>query len=188
MIQEDELRDSTFLALDMLRSLSPAVLASVAEPLMRGLTKVFVENAGRIHSRTEWNLIFALLSATIQQEEAAKLSFDLMRRLASGELGAGLGSENYASFLQVLAGFANVTGPAPAKAADRAKYVLIFTDRGPSFDTDEHSDEPALQRGRQIVDILRDAQAAIPKMIASSSLSAPRGPSTLVLIDCLLTS
>ena len=143
MIPEEELRDSTFLALDMLRSLSPAVLSSVAEPLMRGLTKVFVENAGQIQcvfgdltsctwptdtaasrSRTEWNLIFALLSATIQQEEAAKLSFDLMRRLASGELGAGLGSENYASFLQVLAGFANVTAnvtaAAPAKAADRA--------------------------------------------------------------------
>lgn len=39
-------------------------------------------------------------------------------------------------------------------------------------------DDPALQRGRQIVDILRDAQAAIPKMIASSSLSAPRGSSS----------
>ncbi|KAK4697919.1 golgi-specific brefeldin A-resistance guanine nucleotide exchange factor 1, partial [Phenoliferia sp. Uapishka_3] len=156
VIQEKELRDSTFLALDMLRSLSPPVLSSVAEPLMRGLTKVFDENASAIQSTTEWNLIFALLSATIQQEEAAKLSFELMRRLASGEVGAGLGAENYASFLQVLAGFANVTVAAPGKAADRT------------------ADEPALQRGRQIVDILRDAQAAIPKMIASSSLSAPR--------------
>lgn len=48
VIQYDELRDSTFLALDMLRSLSPAVLASVAEPLMEGLSKLFVENAGQI--------------------------------------------------------------------------------------------------------------------------------------------
>lgn len=48
VIRQDELRDSTFLALDMLRSLSPAVLSSVAEPLMTGLAKVFVENADRI--------------------------------------------------------------------------------------------------------------------------------------------
>lgn len=44
----------------------------------------------------------------MQQEEAAKLSFDLMRRLASGQLGAGLRDDNYASFLQVLSGFAVV--------------------------------------------------------------------------------
>lgn len=142
VIKEDDLRDSTFLALDMLRSLSPAVLSSVAEPLMRGLSKVFVENAARIQyapphstwftqthpalncysSTTEWNLVFALLSATIQQEEAAKLSFDLLRRLASGEVGTGLSAANYASFLQVLAGFANATAT-PTKGATHAGLV-----------------------------------------------------------------
>lgn len=48
VITEDELRDSTFLALDMLRSLAPAVLSSVAEPLMAGLSKLFLENADRV--------------------------------------------------------------------------------------------------------------------------------------------
>jgi brefeldin A-resistance guanine nucleotide exchange factor 1 len=136
VIQVDELRDSTFLALDMLRSLSPAVLSSVAEPLMAGLSRVFVNNADRIQfvfspssspllfppssppvdadaslshsSATEWNLLFALFSATAQQEAAAKISVDLLRQLAAGQLGATLHHENYAAFLQTLAGFAHV--------------------------------------------------------------------------------
>ncbi|GAA5820135.1 hypothetical protein JCM3770_005386 [Rhodotorula araucariae] len=154
VIKSDELRDSCFLALDMLRSLSPAVLSSVAEPLMAGLSRVFLENAARVHSTTEWNLIFALFSATAQQEEAAKISMDLLRQLASGQLGAHLHADNYAAFLQTLAGFAHV---APSnKQTERA------------------SDEAALVRGLQIVDVLREVQAAIPNLIATSPLSPAR--------------
>jgi brefeldin A-resistance guanine nucleotide exchange factor 1 len=69
-------------------------------------------------SSTEWNLIFALFTATLQQEEAAKISFDLMRKIASGKLGAGLRSDNYSAFLQVLAAFANV-----GNATERARFV-----------------------------------------------------------------
>ena len=36
-------------------------------------------------------MIFSLFQATIQQEEAARLSFELMKQLAAGQLGAGLG-------------------------------------------------------------------------------------------------
>lgn len=43
-----------------------------------------------------------------------------MKRLASGELGIGLRFDNYAAFLQVLAGFANVAGT-PAKVTERAR-------------------------------------------------------------------
>ncbi|GAA5889769.1 hypothetical protein JCM6882_004317 [Rhodosporidiobolus microsporus] len=155
VIKVDELRDSTFLALDMLRSLSPAVLSSVAEPLMAGLSRVFVENAGRVHSATEWNLLFALFSATAQQEEAAKISMDLLRSLAAGQLGAKLGHENYAAFLQTLAGFAHV---APAGK--------VLPERVP--------DDAAMVRGQQIVDVLREVQASIPGLISTSSLSPPR--------------
>ncbi len=52
VVKQDELRDSTFLALDMLRGLAPGVLSSVAEPLMTGLSRLFIENADRIHSAT----------------------------------------------------------------------------------------------------------------------------------------
>lgn len=68
--------------------------------------------------------MFALFTATLLQEEAAKVSFDLMRRLASGSLGTGLRSDNYASFLQVLAGFANVAGT-PSKPSERPRYVVL---------------------------------------------------------------
>jgi brefeldin A-resistance guanine nucleotide exchange factor 1 len=75
----------------------------------------------RNRSMTEWNLIFALFSATIQQEEAAKISFELMRQLAAGkkEDKAKLGPNNYAPFLQLLVAFANVTVTAP-NSAERA--------------------------------------------------------------------
>ena len=66
--------------------------------------------------------MFALFTATLQQEEAAKLSFDLMRRLAAGQLGTGLSMDNYAAFLQVLAGFANVVGTT-SKTSDRPRLV-----------------------------------------------------------------
>ncbi|GEM12705.1 sec7 domain-containing protein [Rhodotorula toruloides] len=154
VIKIDELRDSCFLALDTLRSLSPPVLSSVAEPLMAGLSRVFLENAARVHSTTEWNLLFALFSATAQQEEAAKISMDLLRQLASGQLGTNLHADNYAAFLQTLAGFAHV---APSNKA-----------------SDNTNDEATLARGLQIVDVLREVQASIPNLIATSTLSPAR--------------
>ncbi|GAA5882904.1 hypothetical protein JCM1840_000744 [Sporobolomyces johnsonii] len=156
VIKVDELRDSTFLALDMLRSLSGPVLSTVAEPLMAGLSRVFVENVDRIHSPTEWNLVFALFSATAQQEEAAKISLELLRQLGASQLAGGLQNDNYASFLQVLGSFANVAAAGVGKGLERA------------------SDDAALQRGHQIVDILRDVQTSIPRLISSSELSPPR--------------
>ncbi|GAA5949414.1 hypothetical protein JCM21900_004055 [Sporobolomyces salmonicolor] len=156
VIKVDELRDSAFLALDMLRSLSVPVLSTVAEPLMAGLSRVFVENADRIHSPTEWNLVFALFSATAQQEEAAKISMELLRQLGASQLTGGLQNDNYASFLQVLGSFANVSAAGVSKGLERT------------------SDDAALQRGHQIVDILRDVQTSIPRLISSSELSPPR--------------
>ncbi len=82
-----------------------------------------------------------------------------MKQLAAGQLGAGLVPENYAAFLHVLSAFANVAA-APAAAGRPAAAPA--------------GEEPALQRGRQIVDILRDTQGAVPALIAKSELSAAR--------------
>ncbi|POY71606.1 hypothetical protein BMF94_5391 [Rhodotorula taiwanensis] len=150
VIKVDDLRDSAFLALDALRSLPPAILSSVAQALMAGLSKVFLENASRVQSATEWNLLFALLSATAQEEEAAKISMDFLRHLASGRLGARLTGDNYAAFLQTLAAFGHI---------------------GRSSGND---DDFALARGLQIVDILREVQSSIPDLIATSTQSPAR--------------
>jgi len=107
--------------------------------------------------------LFALFSATSEQEAAAKISMDLLRQLAAGQLGAHLHADNYAAFLKTLAGFAHV---APSnKASERA------------------SDEAALVRGLQIVDVLHEVQAAVPNLIATSSLSPARGASALSLVS-----
>ncbi|SGY37639.1 BQ5605_C003g01849 [Microbotryum silenes-dioicae] len=179
VVAEDELRDSTFLAIDMLRSLSPAVLASVAESLMVGLARLFHESADRIHSKTEWNLIFALFSATLQHEAAAKISFELMQKLAAGKKDdkAKLGPNNYASFLVVLVAFANVnvastttsmatTSSGNMRMPPRSTTAAIEADRG--------MEDPAAQRAGQIVDILKSTQEALPSLIAESNLSATR--------------
>lgn len=96
---------------------------------------------------------------TIQQEEAAKISFELMRRLAAGKKDdkAKLGPNNYSPFLHVLVNFANVNVAAQNSSSD-----LV-------------SEDPAMQRGRQIVDILKSTQEALPQLIAESNLSATRG-------------
>ncbi|GAA6025135.1 hypothetical protein JCM8202_005730 [Rhodotorula sphaerocarpa] len=150
VIKVDDLRDSCFLALDALRSLPPAILSSVAQSLMSGLSKVFLENASRVQSATEWNLLFALLSATAQEEEAARISMEFLRHLASGRLGARLTDDNYAAFLQTLASFGHIGRPSG------------------------HDDDFALRRGLQIVDILREVQSSIPDLIARSTLSPAR--------------
>lgn len=80
---------------------------------------------------------------------------NLLRQLAAGQLSAHLHADNYAAFLKTLADFAHV---APTnKASERA------------------SDEAALVRGLQIVDVLHEVQAAIPNLIATSTLSPARG-------------
>ncbi|KAK4046649.1 GDP/GTP exchange factor for ARF [Microbotryomycetes sp. JL201] len=162
VIREEELRDSTFLALDMLRSLPQPILASVAEPLMAGMARLFAEGADRVESETEWNLIFALFQATIQQEEAAKISFELMRQLAAGKKTdkVKLGPNNYAKFLHVLVAFANVP------ASSTAQMANVTTDRT--------SEDTVYHRGRQVVDILKSTQDALPSLIAESNLSATR--------------
>lgn len=82
---------------------------------MAGLSRLFLDSADQIESETEWNLIFALFSATMGQEEAAKISFELMRALAAGrkEDKARLGLNNYAGFLRVLVEFASVVVVGP---------------------------------------------------------------------------
>ncbi|KAK4052248.1 GDP/GTP exchange factor for ARF [Microbotryomycetes sp. JL221] len=166
VIKQDELRDSTFLALDMLRSLPPPVLASVAEPLMAGMARLFAEGADRIESETEWNLIFALFQATIQQEEAAKISFELMRQLAAGKKydKVKLGPNNYSRFLHVLVAFAT----APTSASQQQQQNMI------QASADRPMDDPVYQRGRLVVDILKSTQDALPSLIAESTLSATR--------------
>ena len=153
-VQSDDLRDSVFVALDTLRGLPPPVLASVAEPLMLGLARFMQERAARLHSSTEWTLVFSLFSAASQHDdEAARVAFELVRALAAGKLGgAGLQPDNYAPFLQFLSSYANAN-PSPA-AAESEAY---------------------LQKGRQTVEILRETHAAIPGLIARSSLSPARG-------------
>ncbi|KAM0791993.1 hypothetical protein ACM66B_007105 [Microbotryomycetes sp. NB124-2] len=169
VIRENELRDSTFLALDMLRSLPPPVLSSVAEPLMAGMARLFAEGADRIESETEWNLIFALFQATINQEEAAKISFELMRQLAAGKKTdkVKLGPNNYAKFLHVLVAFANVA-PSTSSQQQQQQYQMA------SNVGDRPTDDPVYQRGRQVVDILKSTQDALPSLIAESNLSATR--------------
>lgn len=66
---------------------------------------------GSHRSATEWNLLFALLSATAQEEEAARISMEFLRHLASGRLGARLSDDNYAAFLQTLASFGHIGRP-----------------------------------------------------------------------------
>ncbi|SCV67937.1 BQ2448_58 [Microbotryum intermedium] len=179
VVTEDELRDSTFLAIDMLRSLSPAVLASVAESLMAGLARLFHESADRIQSKTEWNLIFALFSATIQQEAAAKISFELMQKLAAGKKDdkAKLGPNNYASFLVVLVAFANVNVASSSTTTTSAPSGNLRTPPRPTtaaIEADRGMEDPAAQRAGQIVDILKSTQEALPSLIAESNLSATR--------------
>ncbi|GAA5857907.1 hypothetical protein JCM5353_003755, partial [Sporobolomyces roseus] len=64
--------------------------------------------------------------------------------------------ENYASFLQVLGTFASAAPSVSKQQPERA------------------NDEAALQRGLQIVDVLRDVQTSVPRLISSSTLSPAR--------------
>lgn len=70
VIQYDELRASVFVALDLLQGLSPVVLASVAEPLMEGLSKLVVENAGCI--RYELPTLLGNQSSSLPHEQNVK--------------------------------------------------------------------------------------------------------------------
>ena len=107
---KDEMRDQVFLALDALQTLPQPIMNILSEQIAAGLSRVLLENPAAIKSATEWNLVFALWSATAVKEEAAVTSFALIGQLAAGQLAGGLSADNFVGFIRVLTDFATAAG------------------------------------------------------------------------------
>lgn len=109
------MRDQVFLALDSLQTLPQPMMSILSEQIAAGLSRILVETPQAIRSATEWNLVFALWSATAAKEEAAITSFSLVSQLAAGQLANGLNADNFVGFIRVLNDFATVAGAGDVK-------------------------------------------------------------------------
>lgn len=61
-------------------------------------------------SQTEWNLVFALIRSTISHPEAARVSFELIAKLASDGPEQFITLDNYSGLITLLDDFATSAG------------------------------------------------------------------------------
>ncbi|KNF04843.1 hypothetical protein PSTG_01897 [Puccinia striiformis f. sp. tritici PST-78] len=160
-VDQEALRDQFFLALDVFRSLPQAILNSVAHPMIHGVCLIACGNPQVFRTSTQWNMLFSIFTATAGIEEAAKESFQVLNKLAAGELPPGIVAENFAPFISALNSFASVCGQ-------------DGTSRVPTSNLPSKSDGQVVQRALQAVRMIQDAQEMIPGMLAKAQSDPSR--------------
>jgi golgi-specific brefeldin A-resistance guanine nucleotide exchange factor 1 len=108
--QPSQLRDQIFLSFDLLGGLPPVVANSVAEQIISGLILIVQNHREVISSQTEWNIVLALIRSSISNLETARLSFDLIQRLAADGPEQCISADNIVGLVAVLDDFATAAG------------------------------------------------------------------------------
>ncbi|TFY81924.1 hypothetical protein EWM64_g2083 [Hericium alpestre] len=101
------LRDQIYISFDLLSGLPASVANLVAEQVISGLALIVQKHRDVVRSQTEWNIVFALVRATIAHLEAARTSFDLINNLIGQGPEQGLTSDNIPGLVAVLDDFAS---------------------------------------------------------------------------------
>ncbi|WAQ88541.1 hypothetical protein PtA15_9A668 [Puccinia triticina] len=160
-VEQECLRDQFFLALDVFRSLPQAILNSVAQPMIHGVCQIAYGNPQVFRTSTQWNMLFSIFTATAGIEEAAKESFQVLNKLASGELPPGIVAENFAPFISALNSFASVCGQDGSS-------------RFPAQNVSNRTDGQVVQRALEAVGMIQNAQEMIPGMLAKAQSDPSR--------------
>ncbi|PLW24347.1 hypothetical protein PCANC_00944 [Puccinia coronata f. sp. avenae] len=152
-VEQELLRDQFFLALDVFRSLPQIILNSVAQPMIHGVCQIACANPRVFRTSTQWNMLFSIFTATAGIEEAAKESFQVLGKLAVGELPPGIVAENFAPFISALNSFASGCGQDGSS-------------RFPNQNASTKTDGQVVQRALEAVGMIQNAQEMIPGMLA----------------------
>ncbi|TFK54814.1 Sec7-domain-containing protein [Heliocybe sulcata] len=156
---KSSLRDQIYVSIDLLGGLPPNVLNSVGEQVVAGLDFIFKKHQDIARSQTEWNLVFALLRKTTSHPEAAKQSFDLVQRLAT----QGATADNFFCLVTMLDEFCTVAS------------LSIENQRRPepqgrrAAAPRSSSSSPAIDRGRQAVDLLSELSKQLPALLKAAA-------------------
>ncbi|MBW0475602.1 hypothetical protein O181_015317 [Austropuccinia psidii MF-1] len=159
-VQDENLRDQFFLALDVFRSLPQSILNSAAQPMVFGVCQLASKHSHIFRTSTQWNMLFSIFTASAGIEEAARESFEILKQLADGKLSPGLTAENFAPFIQALNAFASVCGQDGTKSPGQNNST---------------ADDSFAQRALDSVEMIRNAQELIPQLSAQAK-SDPSKP------------
>ncbi len=108
--QQSKLRDQIYLSFDLLGGLPPVVANSVAEQVISGLVLIVQNHREVINSQTEWNIVLALVSSSVPNLEAARVSFDFIEQLIVEGSERCISADNIAGLVAVLDDFASAAG------------------------------------------------------------------------------
>lgn len=70
---------------------------------------------GLFRTSTQWNMLFSIFIATAGIEEAARESFEVLKRLSNQQLSPGIVADNFGPFVHALNAFASVCGQESSK-------------------------------------------------------------------------
>jgi brefeldin A-resistance guanine nucleotide exchange factor 1 len=98
-----------------LRTLPAAIMSSVADQLVAGITALIQTHSVAITSSEQWSTVFFFLSSTAHKDTAAKMSFEMLQSFIyspDGRLGGGKGltALNFVAFVECVNSFASVAG------------------------------------------------------------------------------
>ncbi|KAL0947345.1 hypothetical protein HGRIS_013462 [Hohenbuehelia grisea] len=161
LAKESSLRDQIYVSFDLLAGLPPQVSNAVAEQVIAGVVLIVQKHREIIKSQTEWNLVFALLRSTMQNQEAAKQSFELITTLASDGPEQFVTIDNFNGLTMLLDDFATFAGIQTENHQQRSRQRQQLS----------ASQSPAVERGRKAVDLMYDLKKFFSSFAENTKLS-----------------
>ncbi|KZP23677.1 Sec7-domain-containing protein [Athelia psychrophila] len=161
LAQKSSLRDQIYVSFDILSGLPSAVSASVAEQVISGVVMLIQKHRNIIRSQTEWNLVFALIRSTISHPEAARVSFELITKLASDGPEQFVTVDNFSGLITLLDDF----------ATSASMTIEMQQNQGRRGKSPELSSPSSLERGKTAIDLLFDLRKFILPFMESAQLS-----------------
>ncbi|RUS35496.1 hypothetical protein BC938DRAFT_482565 [Jimgerdemannia flammicorona] len=165
LAHKEEMVSEVFQCLELLLALPPQAMNSVSEQMMAGVLNLIKAEQSCITSRTHWETIFTLLSASATHPEASKYAFEATTCLLSESSNTSIHEDNFSGVVELLGKFANVAGigadsekeTSQAQRGNRARLTKL---QGASID-----------RARKAIEFLYKLHTQVPRLIKESTIS-----------------
>ncbi|KAJ3249664.1 GDP/GTP exchange factor for ARF, partial [Borealophlyctis nickersoniae] len=110
LAHKEDMTTQVFQSLDLLASLPPDTLTTIAEQLMAGLLLLIQTDPTVVTRHARWETLLALLSSTSMHPDAARYGFKAACLIVSDKEESAITAENFGECVDLVIGFAAAAG------------------------------------------------------------------------------
>lgn len=164
-LNDEGLRDQSFVGLDLMRSLPNDMRPAISTQLVTGVARILSSRPSFARSKTEWGLLLALVSdnTSSRNADATQSALDAVRcLLSSSEASQGLvvTADSFGSFVSLLRDFASAADTSVVREM-RENQRRTLTEKKEL----KNFEEAAQERGTIVVPLLEGLRSHVPGLI-----------------------